>query len=559
MIEERIHQLIEAALDACHSKGIIASTKPWSFDVTPPKDPSHGDFSTNAALIIASKEKQKPRLIAETIVANLPKSSDLMAKVDIAGPGFINITLQPASYLHALANIFQHPETYGTVDRGHGKKVIIEFVSANPTGPLNIVSARAAAIGDTLANILKTAGFHVQREFYVNDIGHQIDLFALSLAARYQQTQGETATIPEDGYQGEYLIDVAQKLQKKKKYTVDDFRSFGLQAMIAWQKKSLKDFGVEFDRWFLQSELMGSKEFEKTLRFLEKKGYLYEHEGALFFKSTAFGDDKDRVVKKKDGEYTYFASDIAYHEGKFARPCDWAIDLLGPDHHGYVARTKAAVEALGHKPEQLTVLIVQQVNLIKEQAIVKMSKRAGRLVTMDDLIAEVGKDVARFFFLQRSASSHLDFDLELAKKETPENPVFYIQYAYARIASIFRKAGSLAPNCDPSTIDLSELSLPEELTLAKMLLRYPKVIDQCATDLEPHHLAFFLLELTKTFQVYYSKGRADERYRVLGSPPKRLQAKLYLLKNISIVLHHGLSLLGLSAPEEMKRNEDDDG
>ena len=523
-----------------------------------PKQKGHGDFSTNVAFLLAKEAKKNPRELAQQFIEKMKPLPDWIEKVEVAGPGFINFHLTPKVFFEALGDVCKQGEKFGRSSFGEGKKVILEFVSANPTGPLNIVSARAAAIGDTLANLLNAVGYNVTREFYVNDVGRQIDLFALSIAARYKQVLGEAAEIPEEGYQGEYLKDLGKHLAlgKKKKYSLADFRVIGLETMLAWQKKSLKNFGVEFDNWFLQSKLVGSKEFQKTLQQLEKSGHLYENDGALFFKTTVFGDDKDRVVKKQDGEYTYFASDIVYHHNKFQRKFDWAIDLLGPDHHGYVARTKASVEALGHKPEQLTVLIVQQVNLIKEQVIVKMSKRAGRLVTMDDLITEVGKDVARFFFLQRSASAHLDFDLELAKKETPENPVFYIQYAHARIASIFRKATESKIKLNPKKVSLEVLDLPEEKELAKLVLHFPDLVLQAAKNLEPHLLAFYCLDLARQLQAYYSQAKLDLRYRVIDpSNLKKTNAKLYLLKNIQIVLQNGLALLGISAPEKMEAKD----
>ena len=325
--------------------------------------------------------------------------------------------------------------------------------------------------------------------------------------------------------------------------------------MLAAQKKSLADFGVLFDRWFLQSELFEKKEIEKSLEEVRKRGFLYEADGATHFKSTAFGDDKDRVVIKSDGERTYFASDIAYHYNKLKRKFDWLIDIFGPDHHGYIARTRAAVAALGFKPERLTILISQQVNLLEKGEQVKMSKRAGKLITMDQLLQDVGREVARYFFLTRSANTHLEFDLELAKSETPENPVFYIQYAHARIASVFRKSLEKGQKFRFKKIAWEHLDLPEEKALAQFLLEYPAVIATAARDLEPHRIAFYLLDLAKRFQGYYSKGRDHESYRFVTDDLARTEAKLYLLKSVQNVLKNGLNLLGIGAPEQMSREE----
>src|SRR3989338_6959694 len=432
-LEEKLQGLIKKAL-----KNLDFTMGEIVFSV--PKQTVHGDLSTNIAMILAKGAKKPPRALAEELLRQMAPLPDWIEKGEVAGAGFLNFFFKPKAYFESLSAVLKEGKKFGESKKGRGQKVILEFVSANPTGPLNVVSARAAAVGDTLANILEKVGYKVHREYYVNDVGNQIDLFAQSLLARHLQIQGKEAEIPQEGYQGEYLKEFAKKLPKKKAFSAQQIGQLGVKAMVASQKESLKNFGVVFNKWFLQSELLKKKEIEKSLSRLQKTGHLYESEGAIFFRSTTFGDDKDRVVRKQDGEYSYFASDIAYHNDKFARKFNWVIDILGPDHHGYVSRTKAALQALGYDSNQLTVLISQQVNLLQNEVLVKMSKRAGKLITMDDLMKEVGKDVARYFFLMRSTSSHLDFDLELAKKETPENPVFYIQYAHARIASILRKA-----------------------------------------------------------------------------------------------------------------------
>ncbi|MDO8526256.1 MAG: arginine--tRNA ligase, partial [Deltaproteobacteria bacterium] len=540
-------------LKSIQNSGLKTVEPEWSA----PKQPEHGDVATNVAFLLAKEAGKPPRVVAQMLLENMEGLPDWIIKAEVAGAGYINFHIQPHAYFEALKIILKEGEKFGESFVGGGKNVLLEFVSANPTGPLNIVSARAAAVGDALASLLKTVGYKPKREFYVNDVGNQIELFARSIEARLLEARGEEGVIPPEGYQGEYLKTFAETLaDTKKKYSLEQLKTLGLKYMIAWQKKSLENFGVTFDKWFSQKELIEKGMIEKALKKLEKGGHLYEKEGALFFSSIPFGDDKDRVVKKQDGEYSYFASDIAYHGDKFARGFDWAIDLLGPDHHGYVARTKAAVAAFGFNPDQLTVLIIQQVNLMEGEVLVKMSKRAGKMITMDDLLGEVGRDVARYFFLQRSASSPLDFDLELAKKETSENPVFYIQYAFARISSIFAKALEQKIKPDFKNVDLTLLDLPEEKMLARQLLSFPDMLARAAKELSVHLVAFYCLELARQFQSYYSQAKHDTRYRVVDMEnPARTMAKLYLLKNIGIVLQNALRILGISAPERMESKD----
>lgn len=551
ILEKEITQLIHHAIEKLH-------LSPVPLLLEKPKQKDHGDVATNVAFPLATQTKRSPRELARDLVDQMKAMPKGIEKVEMAGPGFINFYIKQKAYFEKLSSILKEEKKYGQSQVGKGQKVLLEFVSANPTGPLNIVSARAAAFGDALANILETVGYQVQREYYINDVGNQMTLFGKSLLARYLQAKGKSSPIPEEGYHGEYVKELAEGLlhQAAKDYSEEEITKLGLEKMVASQKASLQKFGVVFDQWFHQSELFRRKEIGKTIKQLEKKGYLYSKEGALFFKSTQFGDDKDRVVQKQDGDYSYFASDIAYHDHKYKRKFQWVIDIFGPDHHGYIPRTKAAVQALGHGGKEFTVLIVQQVNLLRGQEVIKMSKRKGQLITMDALVDEVGKEVARYFFLQRSASSPLDFDLELAKKETLENPVFYIQYAHARIASIFAKANEEPFKTNFRKLSLECLDLPEEKELAKQLLDFPDVLRKAAFDLEPHSVAFYLLELAKLFQGYYSQARQDPRYKVLNREAlERTNAKLYLLKNIQIVLQNGLRLLGISAPERMESGD----
>lgn len=547
-LEEDVRKLLAGAMEKL-------GLPPTPIALEAPAQKEHGDLATNVAFLLAKAAKKSPFHVATELAQNI-NLPDWVEKVEVAKAGFINFSIRPEVYFENLLQIFKEGEKFGDSKEGKGRSVILEFVSANPTGPLNVVSARAAAYGDALANILRRVGFKVDKEYYVNNVGNQIDLFALSLMARYQEALGNSVPFPENGYHGDYIKELAADFaQKNKKYTLEDLKKLGLKKMVEEQKKSLHAFGVDFDRWFFQSELLEKGAVEKSLKKLGKNKHLYTQEGALFFKSTTFQDDKDRVVKKQDGDYSYFASDIAYHDDKLSRKYDLVIDVFGPDHHGYIARTKAAVEALGFDPKQLVALIVQQVNFIENETVVKMSKRAGKIVTMDALLAEVGNDVARYFFLQRSHQSPLDFDLALAKKETPENPVFYIQYAHARIASIFRKAAEQQIKPNFKKINFSLLGLREEKALAQTLLAFPSLVSRAAKELEPHLVAFYLLDLAKQFQGYYSQAKNDPGYRVLN-PENRAatEAKLYLLKNIQIVLQNGLKILGVLAPEAMERD-----
>lgn len=570
MIESKLKSALEDALRAAKGARELVAEELPPLVLEAPKIKEHGDFSVNVAMALAKTEGKPPRFIAEIILRHF-KKTDWIHSIEIAGSGFINFRLTPDCYFSHLKEVEKAGERYGHCELGKKKKILIEFVSANPTGPLNVVSARAAAYGDTLANLFSAIGYKVMREFYVNDVGNQIRLFAESILARVlqilckgSQTLGEKAEVPEEGYQGEYVVHLAKELLEEKgesyfrgprEKVLADLEIRGVKKMVAAQKEVLSAFGVEFDQWFFQNKLL-PKKVKQSLEKLTREKMLYEAEGATYFRSTDLGDDKDRVVKKSDGEYSYFASDIAYHDDKFHR-ADHVIDILGPDHHGYIARLKAIVAALGCNPENFKVLIVQQVNLMEEGKVVKMSKRAGKIIEMKDLLDEVGKDVARYFFLMRSANAHLDFDLTLAKKETPENPVFYIQYAHARISSIFEKAKKAGIRIGKK-VDLSLLSLPEEKDLARKALEFPKVVRQAATEEAPHRLANYLLELSQQFQSYYSRAREDGRYRVLvKGNVEAAGPKLYLLKNIQIVLKNGLRILGVSAPDRMDKESDE--
>jgi arginyl-tRNA synthetase len=530
-----------------------------------PKDPSHGDFATNVAMVLASRLKKNPRAIGSAIVENLDTTGTYIERAEVAGPGFVNVFLDNKSWLlKALCQAVSQGDLYGRTSHGQNHRIQVEFISANPTGPMVVVQARAGAVGDTLANLLSAAGFSVKREFYINDAGNQVDLLGRSLEARYLQEFGIEASIPEGGYPGDYLIDMARELVAVKGDSLlpgrsksgdgeaaehlrrQFFSGYAVQKMVESHKSVLADYGVHFDVWFSEKSLHEAGAVDEVIEDLSSRGYVYEDDGALWFKSTAFGDDKDRVLKKQDGEYTYLTPDLAYHKNKFERGFETVIDIWGPDHHGYIARMKAAIEALGYRKDALEVMIVQIVRLIRGGEAVRMSKRAGDFVEMADLLSEVGKDAARFFFLMRAPESHLDFDVDLAKVQTSDNPVFYVQYASARMASIFRQAeemGISRPNLENVKIDL--LGQDSELELMRKIADLPEEVREAAIAREPHRMTKYALELASAFHVFYTQCR------VLGEDPDLAAARLLLVRGAQIALVNTLGLLGVSAPERM--------
>jgi len=518
-----------------------------------PREEAHGDYATNVAMVLARSVRRPPRQLAELIVKHLP-SLPPVERVEVAGPGFLNIFLTPKWCAAALREILAAGDSYGATEPGRGPRVRIEFVSANPTGPLVVVNARAAAVGDSLARILRSQGCTVSTEYYINDAGNQFEILARSLEVRIRRLRGEAVELPENAYPGEYLIDIARdylagvsgggeplgedRLQRLGRYAV--------ARIVEGQRKVLRDYGVEFDRWVSEEESIRSARLpEQVIDELTAKGLTYEAEGALWFKATAFGDEKDRVLIKSDGELTYFAADIAYHLFKF-RDVDRVIDLLGPDHHGYVPRIGATMLAFGKPAQAFGVLVVQLVNLLREGQPVRMSKRAGEFVTMEELISEVGTDAARFTFLTRRHDSPLDFDLDVVTRQSSENPVYYVQYCHARIASIFqhlREKKLREPEWD--RVDLTLLALPEELSLIKRLLQFPDLVAGAALALEPHRVAYYLQELAQLFHPYYN------RHRVIGDDLALTHARLALVRAVGQVVRNGLRLLGVSAPEKM--------
>ncbi|MBU4561477.1 arginine--tRNA ligase [bacterium] len=528
-----------------------------------PKEREHGDFSTNIAFSLTKELKKPPQEIAKRLVKRLEVCPKIIEKVEEA-KGFINFFLTEELLFENLIQILKREKNYGRSEIGKGERIQIEMVSVNPTGPLHVGHGRGAAFADTLANILEVMGYQVEREYYINDIGTQMENLGKSLRVRYLELLGEKVQFPEHGYQGEYLIEMARRLKdregdKHRKEKIEFFIQYASSDIIEGIRKDLKDFGIRIDTWKRESDFHKEGKVKEVLKNLKKKGYLYEREGALWFRSSQFGDEKDRVIKKKDGSLTYLASDIAYHEDKFKRNFDHLIDIWGADHHGYVERIRAAVSALGYSKETLDIILYQLVKLSRSGKPVAMSTRRGEFVTLREVMDEIGKDTSRFFFCMRASNSQLDFDLELAKKESPENPVYYVEYAHARISSIFKKAKEKKTPKDPDKsgptgqvkrkkiqeIDLKLLHTPEEKSILRLLLLFPDVVASCARSYQVHSIPNYLMELASEFHSFYNK------HRVLSEEENLIQARLALVEGVRIVLYNGLKLLGIEAPEKM--------
>lgn len=550
-MKENLRQEIEAALKRAKEAGEVPFAELPDYTLEVPREKAHGDFAVNVAMLLAKEVKKPPRAIAQSIVDNFRPHSWL-AKIEIAGPGFINFYLDSSWLYQVLPRVIKEDASYGHTDFGKKEKVQVEFVSANPTGLLHMGNARGAALGDTLCNILQAAGYEVTREFYINDAGNQIENFAKSLEARYLQGLGQDVPFPEEGYHGEDLIDTVRKIisEAGDKYLNMDpalRREFlvqqSLDEKISAIRKDLSDFGVEYDVWFSEQSLHDSGAIAKVIGLLQEKGYIYEKEGAFWFKSTLFGDEKDEVIVRSNGLPTYFAADIAYHQNKFQRGFRRVINIWGADHHGHVARMKGAMEALGYDPRQLHVILMQLVRLFKGGEIVRMSKRSGQYITLAELMEEVGKDAARFFFVMRSPDSHLDFDLDLAKAESAENPVYYVQYAHARINSIIKAyPGKLPP---VESVDFTLLKEEAELDLIRKIADLPEEIMGAAISLEPHRLTRYAHDLASLFHSFYNSCR------VLTQDENLTGARLLLVDAARITLRNVLTILGVSAPERM--------
>jgi arginyl-tRNA synthetase len=526
------------------------------FIVEVPAIPEHGDFSTNVALLIAKDNKIKPTILANQIASAMSKNKDYRS-IEVAGPGFINIKLAKALYHHSLQDIMNQKDKFGSSNYGKGQSILLEFISANPTGPLNIVSARAGAYGDTLARIMAFIGFRPFTEFYVNDAGVQVDILGESIELRYRELHGEVLDeFPPEAYHGEYIkelasllntVDGAKLFHIAEKDRLERMKNFALEHIHHMQVASLERFDVVFDNWMSEQKLRAEGMLEEALSYLAEAGCTYEKDDAVWFSSTQFGDEKDRVLIKTDGNPTYLVPDIAYHITKYQRGFDVLIDVLGPDHHGHVKKLKSALLALEMDVSRLEVVYLQHINLIQEGESVKMSKRAGNIVTLDDLIDEVGKDAARYFFVNRKPSAHLDFDLELAKKKSAENPVYYCQYAHARIASIQKKAAKEKISLKGFDLkNLKRLDKDDEINLIKKMLDLPEILEASADNREPHRLAIYVHELAGMLHKYYAK------YHIIDPENRELsQSRLYLISAVKYVLARSLNLLGISAKEKM--------
>jgi len=523
-------------------------------DVEVPPDEKLGDLSTPIAMSLSKILRKAPKKIAEEIVAGM-EGSGILEKVDIAGPGFINVTFARDYLCSQMRNLLESTSRFLRENIGQGRRIQIEFISANPTGPLHFGHGRGGATGGALANLLSAAGYRVEREYYINDAGKQVRLLGHSVFARYQQVLGIEYPSTEEGYRGAYVEDIADEIahevgslyaQKGFDQVANFFIDYSYQKILSGIRDDLKLFGISFDSWQSERELFESGEVSKAIEALRTKGFVYEKEQATWFRATAFGDDKDRVMIKQDGEYTYFTSDIAYHRKKIEKNHEELIDIWGADHHGYIPRMQAVIQALGYPKEQLKVLLVQMVTLLRGGKPVQMSKRAGEFVTLREVIEEVGADTTKFIFLTRRPDSHLEFDLDVAKAQSSENPVYYVQYAHARINSIFAHAREKGVWADTLfDVDLGLLSHYEERRIIKKLLLYPMVFEGAVEAHEPHRITFYVQELSSMFHPYYNKCR------IVTDDSALSRARLALCEAIRIVLRDGLEILGISAPERM--------
>ncbi len=542
--------IIKTARNAI-AAGVVKDGVLPEVQLTVPPKKEFGDFASNFAMQSARALRCNPRVLAQYIVENLDCS--YVKKAEIAGPGFINFYLNPDWVYDMLARIVEAGENYGNLPKASDEKIQLEYVSANPTGPLHVGHGRGAAVGSALANLLKAAGYDVEQEYYINDAGNQMNNLARSVNARYLELLGKEIEFPEDGYHGHDIIDTAQRiinkygdrfLQMAEAERLEEFKTIAYQEKLAALKEDLERFNVRFDVWFSEKTLHEANKIKEACDRLLEKGYMYEQDGALWLHSTAFGDDKDRVVIRDNGVPTYFAADIAYHANKFGRGFDRVINLWGADHHGYIARMKAAMQCMGYQPEQLEILILQMVRLLRDGQEVKMSKRTGQSVTLNELIDEVGTDAARFFFVMRSIDSQLDFDLDLAKKKSNDNPVFYVQYAHARICSIMRQVAEAGIKVQGKG-DYKLLTEPVEVDLIKKLGEYPEMLATAAKERAVQQVAHYVYDLAGLFHSAYNQCR------ILGVSEELQQARLAMVMAVGHVVRHALSILGVSAPEKM--------
>ena len=552
-MRSHLRELLTRAVEKT-ARELNATELPRLF-LEPPKQREFGDLATNVAMLWAKTAKKSPLLIAEAILKNLDDPEGILGRKEIARPGFLNFTFSLKFYFQRLRDLAAGKEAQ--IDLGHGERVQVEFASVNPTGPLHVGHGRVAVIGDVLARLHQATGFEVEREYYVNDAGKQMENLGLSLYARYRELFGEKVDFPQDGYPGDYVKEIAAQfkqqhggklLSESKETAIEFFRQYGGDALLTTIRHQLDAFSIRFDSFFSEEALRERGEVEQTLELLRSRGLIYSQDGAEWFKSMQFGDDKDRTVIKSDGELTYFASDVAYHRNKFERKFNKLINVWGADHHGYVPRLKAGLQGLGYNPNLLHILLVQMVQLTRRGEPVRMGKRSGEFVSLEEVLEEVGRDAARFFFLMRKSDSHLDFDLDLAKQQSSENPVFYVQYAHARVASIFEQArrSGLAWNpADVETIAIERLELADEMELVRKMIQFNDVLEESVRELEPHRMVFYLLDLAGEFHRYYN------RHRVISDDGDLSRARLLLVENVQKTIRRGLQILGIDAPMKM--------
>ncbi len=548
-----LRELLTGAIEKTAKGGELNSSELPLLLLEPPKQREFGDLATNVAMLWAKSAKKQPRAIAETILKNIEDPDGILARKEIAGPGFLNFTFAPKFYYARLRELAAG--NHARLDLGHGERVQVEFASVNPTGPLHVGHGRVAVIGDVLARLHEATGFNVEREYYVNDAGNQMDNLGLSIMARYRESFGEKVEFPEGGYPGDYVTEIAAEIKQKHgdKFLHDPvetavrfFREYGGDSLLNTIRSQLKNFGIEFDSFFSEKVMRERSEVDRAMDELRSRGLLYSQDGAEWYRSSQFGDDKDRAVIKSDGELTYFAADIAYHRNKFERHFQKLINVWGADHHGYVPRLKAAMQGLGYDPNVLQIVLVQMVQLTRGGEPVRMGKRTGEFVALEEVLEEVGGDAARFFFLMRKSDSHLDFDLDLAKKQSSENPVFYVQYAHARVASIFEQAVKAGMDLgDRGTVPVERLELAEELELVRKMSQFNDVLEESVRELEPHRMVFYLLDLAGEFHRYYN------RIRVISEDLELSRARLLLIENVQKTVRRGLEILGVNAPLKM--------
>ncbi|MFZ7113452.1 MAG: arginine--tRNA ligase [Desulfatiglandales bacterium] len=558
-MKKALDNILKITLKRCFDDGSLKETPLPNYVIEVPNNPEHGHFATNLPLTLASSQRRRPSDIAAVIVDKLEDPEAVIEKSEIAGPGFINFTIKNQEWYRVLTLIAKSGQDYGRSDLGQHRRIMLEYVSANPTGPLHLGHGRGAALGDTLARILSFTGFEVGREFYINDAGVQMRLLGESIYSRWKQMSDPGYPFPENGYYGEYVMDLARDISGEVDLaSMESEEAIGLctakgkERMLDELQRDLADFRVNFDVWYSESDLYESGLLDETLEIARNKGQIYEMDGALWLKTSVYGDDKDRVLRKQGGEYTYFATDISYHIDKWRRGFAKAVNIWGADHHGYVQRMKAALKTHGIDEDWLSVLLIQLVKLWKEGQEIKMSKRSGRYVSLKEIMEEVGVDAARFVFLTKNHDSPIDFDVDLVKKADSDNPVYYVQYAHARISSIIRKAESegLGLPTGPEAV-LHRLVLEEELALIRLMAEFPALLEEISLTFEPHRLTYYLTELASAFHRYFNLGNRVAENRVVNADPVLSQARLLLVEGIRIVLHIGLELLGVHAPDRM--------